>query len=166
MASEPRLVSSAPRVLVGMHRDLPLADPAVAALWRAFMPRLGEIAGRADADLVSVLVRRVGASGPPVPGEPVTRWAAATVVHDAPVPPGMRRLVIPAGEYAVFAYRGTAAGFGAAARYVYADWLPGSGWRLDDRPGFEVLPPGYRPDDPEAEEQVWVPVRRAGRAAG
>ena len=30
---------------------------------------------------------------------------------------------------------------------------------LDDREHIELLPEGYNPVDPEAEEQVWISVR-------
>lgn len=44
-------------------------------------------------------------------------------------------------------------------RYIFGTWLPASGYVLDDRPHFEVLGPGYRPDDPEAEEDIFIPIR-------
>jgi AraC family transcriptional regulator len=63
------------------------------------------------------------------------------------------------GPYAVFTYRGRADAFASAARYIYGTWLPGSDYELADREFFEVLGPSYRPDDPEASERIWIPVR-------
>ena len=65
---------------------------------------------------------------------------------------------LPGGTYAVFEHRGPAAAFPATARQIYGVWLPGSGYRLDARPHLAVMGPGYRPDDPDAVEEVWVPV--------
>jgi AraC family transcriptional regulator len=43
--------------------------------------------------------------------------------------------------------------------YIFARWLPASGYALDGRPHFEVLPADYRPLDPDAREEIWIPVR-------
>lgn len=59
----------------------------------------------------------------------------------------------------MFIHRGGPATFPEAARYFFGGWLPQSGYEADDRPHFEILSQECRPDDPEAEEEVWVPVR-------
>jgi AraC family transcriptional regulator len=37
------------------------------------------------------------------------------------------------------------------------EWLPQSSQRLATRPHFEVLGEHYRPMDPQAREEVWIP---------
>ena len=102
------------------------------------------------------------ADGAPLtPATPYTKWAAAEVSEGSPIPAGMAAYTIPSGLYAVFTYRGTAAAFGPVAGYIFGTWLPQSGYVLDARPQFDLLPPGYRPDDPAAEETIWVPIRPA-----
>ncbi|HSG48158.1 MAG TPA: GyrI-like domain-containing protein, partial [Longimicrobiales bacterium] len=63
------------------------------------------------------------------------------------------------GLYAVFEHHGTADSFGRTAEYIFGHWLPESPYQLAPREFFEVLGPGYRPDDPEAVEDVWIPIR-------
>ena len=41
---------------------------------------------------------------------------------------------------------------------VRVDGIAGAGYRVDDRPYFDVMGTGYRPDDPEATEEIWIPV--------
>ncbi|MDX1746735.1 MAG: hypothetical protein R3324_12415, partial [Halobacteriales archaeon] len=47
----------------------------------------------------------------------------------------------------------------AVARSIYQEQLPDSPFELADREFFEVLPPSYRPDDPEATESIWIPIQ-------
>jgi AraC family transcriptional regulator len=61
--------------------------------------------------------------------------------------------------YAVFTHRGPASTFARTAGYIYGVWLPASDYMLDARPHLAVMGPDYDPQDPEAEEEVWVPVR-------
>ena len=45
-------------------------------------------------------------------------------------------------------------------KHIFGRWLPQSEYELDDREHFELLPEGYSPVDPEAEEEVWIPIKR------
>jgi len=71
----------------------------------------------------------------------------------------METFTIPAGMYAVFLYKGTPAEFGPTFNYIFNTWLPGSAYEADDRPHFEVLGEKYKNNDPESEEEIWVPIR-------
>lgn len=86
------------------------------------------------------------------------KWAAVEVKNFTNIPEGLETLVIPAGLYAVFIHRGPSAMFHKTAEFIFNEWLPTSDYVLDDRPHFEVMDENYRPDDPEATEQVWIPV--------
>jgi len=44
-------------------------------------------------------------------------------------------------------------------RYIFGEWLPKSGYTLDDREHFEILFEGYNPVDSEATEDIYIPVR-------
>jgi AraC family transcriptional regulator len=39
------------------------------------------------------------------------------------------------------------------------DWLPDSGFELDNRPHFAVMGEKYKRDDDASEEEIWIPVR-------
>lgn len=60
--------------------------------------------------------------------------ANATVTGEA------HRTVIPGGQYAALAFRGTVAEFEDAWLALLRDWLPSSGLQLDSRPMFEYYP--------------------------
>ena len=88
------------------------------------------------------------------------QWAAVRVSEGSAVPEGMQQFHSPGGLYAVFRHRGTPAQFVQTAQFIFGSWLPQSGYKLDNRPHFERMAPGYRPDDPEAEEEVFIPVQK------
>jgi AraC family transcriptional regulator len=44
-------------------------------------------------------------------------------------------------------------------RYIYNEWLPNSPWELDHRPHFERLGAKYKNEDPNSEEDIYIPVR-------
>ncbi|MFN5219283.1 MAG: GyrI-like domain-containing protein [Sphingomonadales bacterium] len=63
---------------------------------------------------------------------------------------------MPGGLYAVFTHRGPDI---SIFQYIYTQWLPGSGYILDDRPHFEKMPASYIPGHPESEEEIYIPIR-------
>jgi AraC family transcriptional regulator len=82
------------------------------------------------------------------------------------VPPGMETFIIPAGKYAVFSHIGTASDAPKTFGYIFGTWLPQSDYKVDLRPHFEILGEKYRRDDPDSEEEVWIPVKqdRSGKS--
>ena len=68
--------------------------------------------------------------------------AAAEVPADFVVGQGVFKTVLPGGRYAVMAFKGRGDTIGAAWQSLMRDWLPRSGWQMDNRPGFERYPPG------------------------
>ena len=145
--------------LVGVHAQMTLAEDATPMLWRSFMPRRGEVVGRTSDTYLSL--RRYTAFGPEMfaPDTPFEKWAAVAVHDDSPVPEGMQKLRLPAGQYAVFIHHGPASAFESTMQYIFVQWLPESKYELDVRPQFEVLEEGYDPLDVNAQEEVWIPIR-------
>lgn len=148
--------------VVGIHRPMSFAAPSMRELWQAFRPRAGDVGNRASDDFVSMRIydRPVGAA--PRLESRFEQWAAVEVEAAGELPEGMDTHTLAGGHYAVFTYRGRADAFAGAARYIYGEWLPTSGYELADREFFEVLPPSYRPDDPDASETVWIPIQERG----
>ena len=75
------------------------------------------------------------------------------------VPEGMEALELPGGRYAVFYYKGNPANGDAVFKYIFMEWLPASGYVLDDRPHFEVLGPKYQNGSDDSEEEIWIPIK-------
>jgi AraC family transcriptional regulator len=56
------------------------------------------------------------------------------------VPGESQTKMLPGGQYAVTAFRGTVEQVGAVWEAMLRDWLPKSGMQLDERPFFEYYP--------------------------
>jgi AraC family transcriptional regulator len=59
----------------------------------------------------------------------------------------------------VFIHIGQASTFPKTMQYIFGSWLPESEYTLDSREHFEVLPAQYDPRDPDAREDVWIPIK-------
>jgi AraC family transcriptional regulator len=153
---EPELKTMTPKTLAGMHVTMSLAANRTGELWQRFMPRRKEITNTVSTDLYSLAVYPW-----PVdftdPRREFEKWAAVEVTDFDALPDGMEALTLPGGLYAVFHYKGSSADIGVF-QYIFGTWLPASPYRLDDRPHFEVLGSKYRNNDPESEEDIWIPV--------
>lgn len=159
-ALQPRILDAPARRLLGCSLLMSRAEDQTALLWRTFMPRRREITAAISPDLFSVTQYPAGYFAAYDPHTAFRKWAAVAVAEAAPVPAGMAPLIIPPGQYAVFDYRGSSLDTRVFA-YILREWLPASGFVLDDRPHLEVLGPGYRNADPTSEEEIWLPVRPA-----
>lgn len=92
------------------------------------------------------------------PSKEYMKWACMETPGNAP--DTMETLEIMDGTYAVFIHHGPAAFAFKTFHYIFNDWIPSSGFEIDQRPHFEIMPEGYKPDDPNATEEVWIPVRK------
>lgn len=143
--------------LVGVHRIMSLAQDETFDMWRGFMPRLNEISNRVGKDLFSVQVFRSGIQSLGKT-DPFEKWAAVKVSTKDDVPNGMSTLEL-SGMYARFIHHGTPSSFHLTLQGIFGNWLPSSGYQLDDRPHFEIMPEGYDRNDPNAIEFVFIPIR-------
>lgn len=158
----PRIEFSAEKKLIGITEAMSLANNKTGDLWRKFMPRRNEIFNRQGNDLISMAI---------YPTEyftsmnPTTRmqtdfqkWAAAEVLDFNSVPAGMGAYTLEPGLYAVFEYKGLNTDFSIFG-YIFGIWLPQSDYFIDDRPHFEILGERYKNNDPESEEEIWIPIK-------
>jgi AraC family transcriptional regulator len=157
----PEIRTVAEKKLAGMYITMTLAQNRTPELWQQFMPRRNEIITAVTDELISMQVydAAVAQAGYMTPQSVHQKWAAKEVPDFAQVPGGMETFVLPAGLYAVFTYRGTPQQAAPFFRKIFMEWLPASGFVLDDRPHFEVLGPKYKHNDPDSEEDVYIPVR-------
>ena len=124
------------------------------------MPRRGEIINRATNDYVSVQVYDPAAGDPPSPATLFEKWALVEVSAADSMPDGMRQYSLTGGKFAVFLHKGPASDYAKSMQYIVGEWLPNSGSELDQRKHFEILPQGYDPVDPDAKEEIWIPIRQ------
>jgi AraC family transcriptional regulator len=71
----------------------------------------------------------------------------------------MEAFTLTGGLYAVFLYKGVSAAAAEAFQYILGNWLPNSEYTLDIRPHFEILGEKYKNNDPDSEEEIWIPVK-------
>lgn len=153
----PELTEFPGMLLAGVCRRTSIVKDRTSELWREFRSREGEIKNRVGDEAYSVRVYDDSYSFSQFdPAAEFDKWAGAEV--NGPCD-GFRTLEIPSGNYAVFVHTGTAAAAPLTFGYIFGEWLPRSGYILDGRPHFEVLPPGYNPFDAEAREEIWLPIK-------
>ncbi len=178
MYAAPRIEERAPGQFIGISMEMSLMEDKTGLLWRSFMPRRHEVMHRANTDLVSLQVYPKGYFAEFNPMCVFQKWALVEVesqrwpveeefghsnaekgekdVRRAGIPEGMKVFELVGGMYAVFVHQGSDP---AIFDYIYGEWLPSSDFELDDRPHFEVLDSKYRHSDPEASEEIWIPIR-------
>jgi AraC family transcriptional regulator len=91
------------------------------------------------------------------PTKPFVIWAAVEVLNFDAVPNQMETFVLESGLYAVFSYKGLNTDT-AVFDYIFLTWLPNSAYTLDTRPHFEILGEKYSNNDPNSEEEIWIPI--------
>lgn len=156
--SDPEIIIFPETRLIGICRKMSFAQNTTHLLWQQFMPRRKEVQA-VNADLFSVQIYPEGFFEQFNPNAEFEKWAA-TAVSAAVVPPaGMTIGVIPKDKYAVFQYKGNPANGAEVFRYILTEWLPQSGYTLDNRPHFEVLGEKYKNGSDDSEEAIYIPVK-------
>ena len=72
----------------------------------------------------------------------------------------MVTIKIPEGLYAVFLYKGKASEAPKTYQYIFGNWIPNSDHTLDDRPHFALMGKKYKNEDPNSEEELWIPIKK------
>nr|WP_067056678.1 GyrI-like domain-containing protein [Mucilaginibacter sp. L294] len=161
MNLQPRIQTIAQKWLIGTPITMSIANNKTRELWQNFMPRRKEIKNSLNTDLISMQVYDDALDFKDfTPNTPFQKWAAVEVTDHTNAPKGMQTFTLPGGVSAVFNYKGAASAFAPTFKYIFYEWLPQSGYELDKRPHFEVLGAKYKNEDPESEEEIWVPVKQ------
>ncbi len=71
----------------------------------------------------------------------------------------METLILPGGLYAVFLYKGPAGAGSKLYQYIFETWLANSEFLLDNRPHFALMGGKYKNEDPNSEEEIWIPIK-------
>lgn len=158
---KPRIEAAEARKLAGCCRknNTPGMN-STEALWKQFMPRCKEIKNRVGSDLISMRVFHQTSKEPLTRHTPFDEWAAVEVSDAIRIPDGMESYLVPEGLYAVFIHHGLPSEAPRTMQHIFGIWLPNSEYKLDNRPHLAIMGPNYRPDDPQAKEEIWIPVVR------
>jgi AraC family transcriptional regulator len=154
----PRIEISPERKLIGQRLSMSLADYRVADLWKSFMTRRQEITNALTTDLISMVVYMPTHFSNFSPNNEFEKWAAVEVASFDNLPSEIEKFTLNSGLYAVFEYQGINTD-PSIYQYIFGNWLPNSAYVLDDRPHFEVLGEKYRNNNPNSEEEIWIPIK-------
>jgi len=119
----PTIQETNKKKLLGKSLRISYADFKAVELWSGFRPRRSEISTNLSNELISV--------APFSPSKEFVRWATVEVSDFSDVPHGMETLILPAGKYAVFDYKGTPDGMAPFFQSILMEWLPNSIYELD-----------------------------------
>lgn len=144
--------------LIGKYIDMSFIENKTFQLWSGFMPRRKEINNTIDTNLYSLEVFPLKHFDNFDPNNNFQKWAAVEVSNFNDVPLDMETLTIPTGLYAVFIHKGPATEAHTTYHSIFVEWLPNSEYTVDERPHFAVMGDQYKKDDPNSEEEIWIPI--------
>ena len=157
---EPKIITTTAFLLAGIHEEMSLNNDNTFKLWSTFMPVKMSIPTLKNKNNYSVKVHNIiNDIHDFTPNTSFTKWAAVPIDHATEAPDKFDLLSIPEGLYAVFIHKGPASTFSNTLEHIFVNWLPNSNYTLRDAPHFEVLKNDYNPNDPLAEEAVWIPIQ-------
>ena len=154
----PKITNIEQKKLIGQRLSMSLLQNKTGQLWGQFAPRIKEISSRTSSNKISMQVYPTDYYKNFSPANEFEKWAAVEVSNFNEVPEGMETFILDGGLYAVFDYKGSSAD-PSIFQYIFSVWIPNSKYIIDDRPHFEVLGAKYKNNDPDSEEEIWIPIR-------
>lgn len=154
----PRIELMAEKKLAGKHLRTSLTNNSTGILWQSFMQQRKDIAHMIGHDLYSLQVYDASYFENFNPDTLFEKWAAVEVSSFDNLPQGFESFTLPQGMYAVFTHIGGPAKGAQTFQYIFGTWLPSSAYILDNRPHFELLGANYSNNDPNSEEEIWIPI--------
>jgi AraC family transcriptional regulator len=147
--------------LIGKRIKMTLAENKTFELWKSFMSKRKEIKNNLTTELFSMQVYDESYDFKNFNKDATfEKWAAVEVSDFDTVPEEMETCILTGGLYAVFIHKGSASEGARTFQYIFGTWLPGSDYLLDNRAHFELLGEKYKNNEPDSEEEVWIPVKR------
>lgn len=143
---------------IGLSMQMSVADNKTATLWSTLGPKIKEIKNVSANYKVSLQEYPLGYFKNFNPQTSFKKWALIPVSNTVHIPDNLESYRIPQGLYALFAYKGNS-NDSSIYQYIFTEWLPKSGYILDDRPHFEVLDEKYKNNHPDSEEVIYIPIK-------
>lgn len=155
---EPRIEILSEKKLIGKYIIMSFIENKTFQLWSSFMPKRKEIKNSIDSNLYSLEVFSEGYFNNFDPNNTFQKWAAVEVSDFDEIPSQMETLIIPTGLYAVFIHKGPQSEGHKTYHSIFVEWLPNSEYTVDTRPHFAVMGDQYKKEDPDSEEEIWIPI--------
>lgn len=143
--------------LIGKRLTMSFANNETRKLWQSFMPYRSKIDNILNTNLISLQIYPNSFNFEPE--KEFEKWAAVEVSELKNIPEGLESMILNKGLYAVFNYKGSSTDT-RIFQSIFGSWLPKSEYQLDNRPHFEVLGEKYKNNDPESEEEIWIPIKQ------
>lgn len=145
--------------LIGKRMIMSFSNNKTYELWNSFIPERTEIKNNIGTELYSMQIYSPSFFDNFDPEKEFEKWAAGEVADFDSIPDGMESIILAGGLYAVFLYKGAASDATETFQYIFGTWLPNSEYTLDNRPHFEILGEKYKNEDPDSEEEIWIPIK-------
>lgn len=158
MQPEPIIQDLPEKIIAGKKLTMSLQVNCTGELWKSFMEQRHLLTARKGNELYSVQVYPDGYFEKFDPSIEFEKWAGVELATSDSISDEMQKLIIPAGTYAVFHYKGSSLDT-TIFRYIFTEWLPRSEYELDNRPHFEILGEKYKNADLLSEEDICIPVK-------
>jgi AraC family transcriptional regulator len=155
---EARIEILSEKKLIGKYIIMSFIENKTFQLWSAFMPKRKTIKNSIDSNLYSLEVFPDGHFNDFDPNNTFEKWAAVEVSDYDEIPSEMKPLTIPTGLYAVFVHKGPQSEGHKTYHSIFVEWLPNSEYMVDERPHFAVMGDQYKKEDPDSEEEIWIPI--------
>lgn len=128
-------------------------------LAQVFMPRRYEVLSRIGKHVFSI--QNYGKDFTPAnPNSEFDKWIGIEVDNTSDIPKGMDSFVISSGTYVVFSFKGSVSELPKQRAYIFQEWLPNSGYQLDQKAHFEILSEDYNKDLQNIKEEIWIPIKQ------
>ena len=157
---EPRIEILEAKKLIGNRLKMSLTNNRTGQLWGSFAPKIKFIKNKLGNDKISMQVYDTSYHTNFNPNNEFEKWATVEVADFKNVSKDMETFNLCGGEYAVFDYKGSSDDSSIFFQYIFMTWLPNSEYQLDNRPHFEVLGDKYKNNDPNSEEEIWIPIKK------
>ena len=156
---QPRIETLTEKKIIGKRLTMSFADNQTFKLWQSFVPRRKEIKNNLTTELFSMQVypQSFDFTFSNLKAE-FEKWAAIEVADFETLPTEMETYILTGGLYAVFDYKGLSTDI-KIFEYIFGTWLPSSDYILDNRTHFEILGDKYKNNDPNSEEEIWIPIK-------
>lgn len=150
----PKIITCSEKTIIGVSSTMHHQQYGnIIALWKRFMPRKNEIQNSVNDELIAMQIY----SDFNAIENSFDIWACAEVSSLDRIPAEMTGFKVPNGDYAVFLHKGMDAS--KTYQQIMTQWLPDSGYEIDNRPHFQVMGDRYINGSPDSEEDFYVPIR-------
>ncbi len=157
-----KIIDLKPMQLVGFVTAMTLNQGKTQEVWEAFMRRREGDALPLNRDVI-VLNHYANYTRRFADDTPFDQWVTVEVSPNPnqaspTLPAGMQAYPLQGGKYARFNNRGSASDVQDLIEAILNNWFPQSGYKLANRPHFQMFPAGYRQGDPETLPTIWLPI--------